>query len=188
MDIFDKATKKAKEIGNSVANTALNVGNTITNVTKEQGELASLKLQRSNLDKKLDASYAVIGRRYMEYVQNCDTEVTFDVSDVIERMQTELDKLAEINQQIADIEQQIRDNNAEKEKKKAQDQFDSEKKKLDKALELDIISQDEYEAKLAVAQKKFDNFEQLRKVEAQLEMDIITKAEYEEKVKNILEA
>lgn len=187
MDIFDKATKKAKEIGNSVASTALNVGSTITNVTKEQGELASLKMQRSNMDKKLDASYAAIGRRYIEYVQKCDTEITFDVSDIIENMQAELDKLQEINQQIADIEQQIKENNAEKEKKKAHDQFDSEKKKLDKALDMDIITEDEYNAKLAVAQRKLDNFELLRKVEVQLEMDIITKAEYEEKVKNILE-
>lgn len=187
MDIFDKATKKAKEVGNSVMNTAINVGSTITNVTKEQGELASLKMQKANMDKKLDVSYAAIGRRYMEYVQKCDTEVTFDVSDIIENMQAELKKMEEINQQIADIEQQIRDNNAEKEKKKAQEQFDSEKKKLDKALELDIITEDEYNSKLAVARKKFDNFEQIRKVEMQLELDIISKAEYDEKVKSILQ-
>ena len=187
MDIFDKATKKAKEVGNSVVNTAMNVGNTIGNVTKEQGELASLKMQKANLDKKLESSYAAIGKRYIEYVQNCDIEKAFDVSDIIEDMQAELNKMEEITQQITDIEQQIRNNNAEKEKKKAQEQFDSEKKKLDKALEMDIITVEEYNEKLAVAEKKLDTFEQIRKVRMQLDMGIISKAEYDEKLNNIIQ-
>lgn len=46
MDLFDKATKVAKDVGNSVKTTAVNVGNSIGNITKEQSELAGLKLKK----------------------------------------------------------------------------------------------------------------------------------------------
>ena len=51
---------------------------------------------------------------------------------------------------------------------------------------MDIISNEEYNEKLAAAQKKLDNFEQLRKIDMQLDMGIITKSEHEEKTRNIL--
>jgi len=50
-----------------------------------------------------------------------------------------------------------------------------------------VISFDEYEEKLAKAQRKFDNFETLKKIQMQYEMDIITKEEYEDKVRNVLQ-
>ena len=56
-----------------------------------------------------------------------------------------------------------------------------------KTFEMEIIEQDEYEAKLAVVQKKYDNYDQLRKVDMQLQMGIINEEEHAEKVKNILQ-
>ena len=64
---------------------------------------------------------------------------------------------------------------------------ENEKRKLDKAKDLDIITDLEYEEKLEKARKRFDNFEMLKKVQMQFEMDIITREEYEEKVRNILQ-
>jgi hypothetical protein len=102
MDFFDKATKVAKDVGNSVKTTAVNVGNSISNITKEQSELAGLKLQKSNIDKKLNSAYAEIGRKYVEYIQQCDTGILFDVSDIVEEMKPDLEKIAELDAQIAD--------------------------------------------------------------------------------------
>lgn len=187
MDLFDKATKMAKDVGNSVKTTAVNVGNTLGNITKEQSELAGLKLQKSNIDKKLDSAYSEIGRKYVEYIEACDTGVVFDVSDIIEKMKPDLEKIAELDTQIEEKENQIKQNSLDRERKKAQEQFDSEKKKLDKALDMDIVTECEYNEKLSAAQKKLDNFELLRKIDMQLEMGIISKSEHEEKIKNILQ-
>lgn len=187
MDFFDKATKVAKDVGNSVKTTAVNVGNSISNITKEQSELAGLKLQKSNIDKKLNSAYAEIGRKYVEYIQQCDTGILFDVSDIVEEMKPDLEKIAELDAQIADMDHQIRQNNLDRERKKAQDIFDSEQKKLDKALDMEIITNEEYNEKLAAAQKKLDHFELLKKIDMQLEMGIISKVEHEEKVRNILQ-
>ena len=65
-------------------------------------------------------------------------------------------------------------------------EFDSEKAKLDKALEMNIISSEEYDEKMVLVQKKLDNYEQLRKIDLQFEMGIIDQDEYTEKVNKVL--
>lgn len=187
MDMFEKATKAAKNVGDSVISSAKNIGTTLYSSTKEQSELASLNIQKSVIDKKLTDSYAEIGKRYVAYMEQCEGETAFEVEDILEQMKPELEKLAEVKEQIVEKEQLIKQGNEERAQKKAQDEFDSEKKKLDKALELEIISGEEYDVKLAFAQRKLDNYELLRKIELQLEMGIISKTEYDEKVKNVLQ-
>ncbi len=176
MDFFDKATRKAKE-----------VGNTIGNVTREQTEAANMKIKKAAIEKRLESRYAEIGKKYVAYIENSYQYDAFDVSDIIEQIKPELEKIAEIDAQLKQREQQIKQNNIEKDRKKAQDQYDGEKKKLDKALEMDVISTEEYEEKLAKAQKRLDNFEALKKVELQYQMDIISREEYEEKTRAILQ-
>ena len=183
MDFFDKATRVAKNVGDNVKNSA----KTVYNSTKEQSELAGLNVQKANIERKLNTGYAEIGKRYVEYIALCDTEAVFQVDDIMESMQSDLEKLDEVKTQIADMEAAIKQNNLEKLQKKSEEEYQSEKRKLDKALEMDIISAEDYDVKLAAAQKKLDNYEVLRKLELQYEMDIITKAEYKEKVKAVLE-
>lgn len=187
MDLFDKAIEKAKKVGNNVASTAINVGNTLGNVTKEQTELASLKLQRSTADKKLEGMYAQIGKKYVAYIGNCEGGEKFDVSDIIFEMQDELNQIQALDEKITELEEQIRKNSLERDRKKAEEQYGAEKEKLDKALALDILTVEEYESKLGAARKRLDNFERIRKIDLQYEMNIISKAEHDEKIAQILE-
>ncbi|MDE7273689.1 MAG: hypothetical protein K2N95_11625 [Lachnospiraceae bacterium] len=172
MDFFDKTTKVVREIGN---------------VTKEQTELANLKIQKAAIEKKLEGQYAEIGRRYVAYIADSFRTVPFDVSDILDAINPDLEKVAEITEQIAQKDQQVRQHSIEKDRKKALDQLENEKRKLDRARDLDVITAEEYAEKLEKAQKKFDNFETLKKIQMQYEMDIITKEEYEEKVRNVLQ-
>ncbi len=172
MDFFDRTTKVVREIGN---------------VTKEQTELANLKIQKAAIEKKLESQYAEIGKRYVAYIADSFRTTPFDVSDILDAINPDLEKVSEITEQISQKDQQVRQHSIEKDRKKALDQFESEKRKLDKARDLDVITYEEYEEKLAKAQKKFDNFEMLKKIQMQYEMDIITKDEYEEKVRNVLQ-
>lgn len=187
MDMFEKATKAAKNVGDTVIHSAKNIGTTLYSSTKEQSELASLNIQKSVLDKKLAESYAEIGKRYVAYVDACEGDKAFDVEDILAKMRPDLEKAEEVKEQIAKKEQQIRQDKEERLKRKAQEDFEAEKKKLERALEIDVITLEEYEAKLTLAQKKLDHYEELRKVAIQLDMGIISKTEYEEKVKQILQ-
>lgn len=187
MDMFEKASKTAKNVGENVISSAKSIGTSLYSFTKEQSELTSLNVQKSVIEKKLEDSYAEIGKRYVAYISECTGATIFDVNDILDAMSPELEKLNDVKAQIAEKEVQIKQAGEERTQKKAQDEFDAEKSKLDKALEMDIITQEEYDAKLAKAQRKIDNYDKLRKIDMQLEMGIITKEEYEEKVKNILQ-
>lgn len=172
MDFFDKTSKVVKEI---------------SNVTKEQTELANLKIQKAAIEKKLENQYAEIGKRYVAYIADSFRTTPFDVSDILDAINPDLEKVAEIADQISQKDQQVRQHSMEKDRKKALDVLENEKRKLDRARDLDVITAEEYAEKLEKAQKKFDNFETLKKIQIQYEMDIITKEEYEEKVRNVLQ-
>ena len=96
MDIFDKATKAVKEVGSSVVNTAASVGSSIGNATREQTELANLRIQKTAIEKKLESRYAEIGKRYIAYISDSFQMEAFDVTDVLDEMQPDLDKVREI--------------------------------------------------------------------------------------------
>ena len=172
MDIFDKTSKVVMEI---------------SNVTKEQTELANLKIQKAAIEKKLENQYAEIGKRYVAYIADSFRTTPFDVSDILDAINPDLEKVADIADQISQKDQQVRQHSIEKDRKKALEVLENEKRKLDRARDLDVITAEEYAEKLEKAQKKYDNFETLKKIQLQYEMDIITKEEYEEKVRKVLQ-
>ncbi len=172
MDFFDKTTKAVRDLSNA---------------TREQTELANLKIQKAAIEKKLESQYAEIGKRYVAYIADSFRTTPFDVSDILDAINPDLERIADIVEQVEQKERQFRQHSIEKDRKRAVEQFENEKRKLDKAKDLDIITDLEYEEKLEKARKRFDNFEMLKKVQMQFEMDIITREEYEEKVRNILQ-
>ena len=184
--MFEKATKTVIEVGGSVIGSAKKVGSSIYAVSKEQGELAGMKVQKSIVEKRLQESYALIGKRYLEYVKDSDASVVFDVSDIVEAMQPDVDKLEEIEAFLLEKEMNVKKNEEERRQKKALDAYEAEKAKLIKALEMDIINNEEFEEKMSIVQKKYDNAEQIRRLEMQLQMDIISKEEYDAKLSKLL--
>jgi len=186
MDMFEKATKVVKEVGENVIDSAKSIGTSIYSTSKGQSELASMKVQKSVIEKRLEDSYAKIGKRYVEYMNLSDGSEAFDISDILEVMQSDLDKLNEITDVLQEKEVEAKKEEEERRHKKALDEYNAQKAKLDKALKMDIIDQGEYEDKLTVVQKKYDNYERLRKIDMQLQMGIISDEEHAEKINKIL--
>ena len=108
-----------------------------------------------------------------------------DVSDLLKLMDPKLEQKAKLEKEIIELEKKMKNAAVLKEKQAAEAEFLQEKGKLDKALAMDIISQDEYDVKLAAAQKKMNNFEALRKVEQQFEMKLITREERDAKIREL---
>lgn len=92
--------------------------------------------------------------------------------------------IAEMNQkmQIIELEKRMKQNAVLRDKARAEEEFQEEKTKLDRALAMDVISRDEYNFKISIARKKVDNFEEIRKIEQQFDMGIITKEEKNAKI------
>lgn len=103
MDLFDKTTRAVKEIGNA---------------TREQTELANLKIQKAAIEKRLEGQYAEIGRRYVAYIADTFRTEPFDVTDILDVINPDLEKIAEIVDQVEQKEQQFRQHSIEKDRKK----------------------------------------------------------------------
>lgn len=187
MDLLEQAAKVVKMVGESVVDSVKTVGDTIYTSTKDHREIVNLKIQKSSVQKKLQDSYAVIGKMYVDFLDEKGAEESFDASDFVQSMKDDLDKLAEIEASIEQINLSARKEEEEKIQQRAKEEYQSAKEKLDKALQMDIITQEEYDKKMIPIQNKYDNYVQLRKIDMQLEMNIITKEEYEQKVKEVLE-
>lgn len=187
MAFFDKVSKAATNLGKSAINTAANVGSKVGVAAQDQSELAGLKMQVNVIEQELDASYIQIGRKYVEYVIASGEMPGIDVSDILKLMDPKLTQKEELEQQIIVLEKKIKDNAVLREKQAAEAEFQQEKTKLDRALAMDILSQDEYDVKIAIARKKVDNFEAIRKVEQQFDMKLITREERDAKIAALTE-
>ena len=187
MSLFDKVTKAASNIGKSVLSTASNVGSTVGAAAQDQSELAALKMQVNVIEQELNSSYTQIGRKYVNYVIATGEMPGIDVTDILKLIDPKLTQKDDLEQQIIVLEKKIKDNAVLREKQAAEEAFLQEKNKLDKALAMDVLSQDEYDVKLAIAKKKVDNFEAIRKVEQQYDMKLITKEERDAKISALTE-
>lgn len=187
MGIFDKVQKTAANIGKTVATSAGNVGSSVGVAAQDQSELVSLKMQVNVIEQELESSYIQIGRRYVEYVISSGEMPGIDVSDILKLIDPKLTKKDELEKEIIELEKKIKDGAVLREKQAAEEEYLNEKAKLDKALAMDILSQDDYDIKLAIAKKKVDNFESIRKIEQQYDMKLITKEERDSKIRELSE-
>ena len=187
MAIFDKLQKTATTIGKSAATTAANVGSNVGASAQDQAELAGLKRQLNVVEQELNASYSQIGRKYVDYVVASGEMPGIDVYDILKLMDPKLEQKQTLEQQIIELEKKIKNATILREKQAAENEFLQEKTKLDRALGMEVLSQEEYDAKLAVAQKRLDNFEAIRRTEQQFEMKLITKEERDAKIKALTE-
>ena len=186
MGLFDKVAKAASDIGSGVAKTAANVGSSATVAVQEQNELIALKSQINVIDQELNSSYIQIGRKYVDYVAETGDMPGINVSDILKLIDPKLTKKQELEKQIIELEKEIKAKTVLREKQQVEEEFLAEKAKLDKALGMDVITQDDYDVKLAIARKKVDNFELIRKIEQQAEMGLITKEEKAQKIEELL--
>ena len=186
MDLFEKFSNVAQNVGEEAANAVKSVGDYIKTTNGDQRDMAGLKVQLDMINKKLETYYAAIGKRYVDYVNAPASADAFNVDDIITQMEPLLSLKAETELKISEKEQAIRDAEKEKARAKAQERFEAESKRLENALAMDILTVDEYNEKIAVAKKKYQYYDILRKYEMQFNMQIITKEEYDAKVNELL--
>lgn len=144
--------------------------------------LNQLKRQIATIEKELDASYTIIGKRYTEYIINTGTMGDVDVRDILKILEPRIMEKKEIEAEIVEVEKKSKDQDDLREKQVAEQEFIQTKSKLDKALQMGVIAKEEYDLKLSIAQKKYNNFEEIRRIETQYNMGIISIEEKNAKI------
>lgn len=165
----------------------MTVGSQAGVAVQDQTELAELKMQVNVIQQELDSSYVQIGRKYVDYVISSGEMPGIDVSDILRLIDPKITQKNELEGKIIELEKKIKNNAILREKQAVEESFLQEKAKLDRALAMEIITQDDYNVKLAIARKKVDNFELIRKVEQQYEMKLISKEERDAKIRELTE-
>ncbi len=178
--------KKLAKAKNVAADKVGDVASTVATVAKEQTELATLKAEINVIDKELDASYSMVGKKYVEYVIATQEMPGIDVSDILKWIDPKVSRKLELEEQIVVVEKRNKEQKLLREKQQAEQDYLDEKLKLDKALAMDIIDQEIYNSKLQVHKKKLDNFETIRKLELQVDMGIISEEEKNAQIDKIL--
>ena len=171
MGLFDKILQVVNEVNQEVDVS-----------TWDNTRLNQLKTQIATIEKELDVSYTIIGKRYTEYIINTGTMGDVDVRDILKILEPKIMKKQEIEAEIIEVEKKIKDQYVLREKQVAEQEFIQIKSKLDKALQMDVIAKEEYDLKLSIAQKKYNNFEEIRRIETQYNMGIISIEEKNAKI------
>ena len=107
------------------------------------------------------------------YEQNKDRQLAMASTTKVVTALTVLNNCENLEEEIIVLEKKIKDNAVLREKERAEEDFIKEKNKLDKALAMDIISQEEYDVKLSSAM--------------QYDMKLISKEERDEMIKTLTE-
>ena len=178
MGIFDRALIALGNAGNNMSMGAANTGAKMGTTAQDSSEIVALKMQIGTLNQELDATYSVIGRRYVQYVIEKGEMPGIDVSDMLKMMEPKLERLKELERKLIEAEKRVKDIDILRAKERAEHEFYNEKNVLDRALAMDVLTQEEYSKRLAVARKKLDNFEEIRRVRSQLEMGLISREEF----------
>lgn len=185
-ETLSPAGKKAKEVSNIVAKEVISAGSEAVDFAKERAELAGLKSEVNVIDKEIDASYLMTGKKLIDYIAKTGEMPGVDVSDVLKMIDPKVERKEELTQKMIKLEKRIMDEKLLREKQAAEKEFEEEKSKLDKALMMEVLDKDDYDARVAVLQKKLDNFDAIRKLEQQVEMGLITKEEKDAKLYELL--
>lgn len=153
---------------------------------QKESEIENINRELQSIENDLDAAYMQIGRRFMEKAARTKDLCGLEIRDILRVMQPKATRKAELEKQIAMIEKEIREINFLRDKEQAELEYQDEKAKLDKALHMDILTQQEYEQRLSAAKKKADNFEEIRRINQQFEMKLISAEERDMKIKKLL--
>ena len=169
----------------SLSKAATNAFSTVVISSQDNTKLNLIKTELIEINAELDAIYSLIGKRYVEYVSETDEMPGIDVKDLLKLMEPVLEKKNEFEAQLIEIEKKIKDQVITQEKERFENEFKSQKDTLDKAKEMDIISEDDYEEKLKQYTKKRNNFQAIRNVKKQYEFGIISYEELQMKLREL---
>ncbi len=175
-----KSSKWTKKIGNTINSFS---GYVFQN--KEQTKIDELENEKKVLVEDIENAYKSIGRIF---VNNLDEgkESSDGTQDYLKALREKKSRIKDLEKKIIEIKKNMINQTILKEKEELQAEFEKEKEKLDEALKMELITQDEYQQKIHERKVYIDHFDEIRKIKKQKDMNIISNEEMEEKIQKIV--
>ena len=183
MGLFNKIKTQATTISSNISESTSKLSSDMSTSMKENSKLSAIRSEITSIEGQLNIGYQDIGKKYVEnLLENQGQNIETVLQEALNRVEPLLEKKIELEDEAIEIEKKLKDQIIIQEKAIFQKEYDQEKEKLEKAVKLDVISEQEKEQRLAKARLKLDNFDTIRKVKKQHEMGLISKEELKEKL------
>ncbi len=183
MGILGKIKSQATNIGSNISDSTSKLSGDIISSSKDNAKLAGLNSEIKSIDGQLEIAYKEIGKSYVDCnLINKNESFESSIADTVNKLAPFLTKKIGLQKECIEIEKSLKDQIVIQEKASAQKTFETEKEKLDKAFNLDVISKEEYDKKLIKIKAPVVNFDEIRRVKKQYELDVISKEEMTEKL------
>lgn len=186
MGLFDRVRTSAAGIGSSLMKGAGQVAGKATVEAKESAKIAATKADIAAVQAEIDTAYTAIGRAYVETAIAGKEICDIGCASTLKALEPKLERMQELQKELIALEKALDESQILQERQLIQAEIDEAKAKLDKAKAMGVISEEDYNAKLAHEMKKLDCYQELRNLKKQKEMGIISEAEMQAKVKAIL--
>jgi hypothetical protein len=185
MGLFDNLKAATKVTTESISKAAANAVSTVVSASRENAKINSINTELTAINGELDAAYKQIGEKFVKYVLATNEMPGIDVSDILKLMEPKLVKKSELEIELIEIEKRLKDQIILQEKAQLENEFRIQREALDKAKAMDVISEDEYNAKLEQYRRKLENFQAIRNVKKQYELGIINYEELQYKLNDL---
>lgn len=171
----------ASQVGTAVGKAVDKTGT----YAKNAAEITSLKMELGSIEQEFEHLYMIVGKKYVDFLIETDADSVIDIEREMRTILPKLERKAELENKINELEKADKQNQIMEELHEAQEEYEKQKRKLDQALQMDVITQEEYNQKLLKFKNKVDNFQEIRRVQTQYDMGIIDKTEYKNKMRHL---
>ena len=155
MGLFDKVKTQASTLSSGIGDAASKIGGDVLSSSKENAKLVAIKADIASIDGQLEIAYKEIGKKYVDSLLAKSDGFEAGIQKTLSYIEPNLEKKIELENESIEIEKALKDQILMQEKAIFQNEFDEEKAKLDKALKMDVISQDEYDKKIHKENKSY---------------------------------
>ncbi|MBR6372504.1 MAG: hypothetical protein IKS20_04925 [Victivallales bacterium] len=186
MGLFDRIKTTVGSTANSLAKGTGTLAAKGAVEAKEQAKIVAVKADIAAIQSEIDLGYSAIGKLYVEKLL-AGAEITdFGAGETLKILEPKLEKKMSLEKELIELEKALDNAMLMQEKAALEAEYEEQKAKLDKAKGMGVISDADYEAKLAQARKKVDHFQDIRMLKKQKELGIITENEMNAKIKELL--
>lgn len=186
MGLFDRVMTSASGIGNAISKGAGQVLGKSTVEAKEAAKIVAVKADIAAVQAEVDTAYTAIGKAYVDTALAGKEVCDIGCASVLKALEPKLEKMMALQKELVELEKALLNSQILQERQLVQNEVDEAKAKLDKAKAMGVISEADYQERLAKEMKKIDRFEDLRNLKKQKDLGLITAEEMEAKVKAIL--
>ena len=183
MGFFKGLLQTGKSLGRNIGGAFGDAANKTGTSAKIALQISALEMEQGKLEREYDELCMIVGKKYIEYLMVMDKEPDVDIDAEIRRILPNVKRREEIDDEIAELKASEMQRQFTEEFNAAQQEYFTQKRKLDQALRGGIITQAEYNEKISVYKSRVENFEEIRRIRAQYDMDIISKDEMRRKLR-----